>query len=364
MQAQFTAADVPPEASRVLSEDGTLCPGAKPSLTDEQVVEALGYMCLSRAFDKKAFSLQRQGRFGTFSPVQGQEASVVGAAMALDPGRDWIVPQYREMPAMVRHGFPLERFVLYFTGNPAGGQVPEGVNVLPIQISLAAQIPQAVGLAWGLMLRGSDAVVVVFFGDGASSEGDFHEACNLAGVVGAPVVFLLQNNGWAISTPTSRQTRAATFAQRAPGYGFPGALVDGNDLLAVHAVVSTAVDLARSGGGPTLVETLTYRMGAHNTADDPTRYADPTAADPWRRRDPIERIEAYLRDRGCWDDERAAALQTDVGRRIDAALVAARAFPPPGPEQVFAHVYARPTPRLAAQRAAAADPEGGTVTRP
>ncbi len=275
---QFDVPDGAPDPVRLLGTDGVLLPGAEPGLDDDAVLEALSLMRLSRAFDEKGFALQRQGRFGTFSPVRGQEASVVGAALALDPARDWVVPQYRELPALLRQGLPLETLMLYFTGHPAGGRIPDGVNLLPIQISLAAQLPQAVGLAWGLKLQGAPGVVVVFVGDGASSEGDFHESLNLAGVVGAPVVFLLQNNGWAISTPRSRQSRARTLAERGPGYGVPGVLVDGNDLLAVHGVVAAAVERARSGGGPTLVETLTYRIGAHNTADDPTRYVDVAVA--------------------------------------------------------------------------------------
>ena len=162
-------------------------------MSDDAVIDALRYMMLTRVFDDKATSMQRQGRFGTFSSVRGQEASVVGAATALDPAKDWIVPQYREFPALIRHGYPIENFALYFMGNPKGGTIPPEVNMLPMQISLAAQIPQATGLAWGLKIQGGDGVVITFFGDGASSEGDFHESLNLAGIVKAPVIFFLQS---------------------------------------------------------------------------------------------------------------------------------------------------------------------------
>ncbi|HEY4440750.1 MAG TPA: thiamine pyrophosphate-dependent enzyme, partial [Candidatus Elarobacter sp.] len=234
-------------------------------LTDTEVLAALRLMKLSRAFDAKGASLQRQGKFGTFSQVGGQEASVVGSAWALDPARDWIVPQYRELPALLRHGYPLAHFIRYFQGNPAGGAIPPGVKMMPIQISIAAQLPQAVGLAWGLRRQGQDAVVIVYFGDGASSEGDFHEACNLAGLVRAPIVFFLQNNGWAISTPRRLQSAGATLAERAPAYGFPGEQVDGNDLFAVYTATARAVARARGGEGPTLIESVTRRLGPHNT---------------------------------------------------------------------------------------------------
>ena len=333
----------------LLDSNGVLAEGSVSPLNEEQMLSALHLMMLSRAFDHKGVSLQRQGRFGTFSPVHGQEGSVVGSAFALDPARDWVVPQYRELPALLHHGLPLERFILYFNGHPAGGAIPDGVRLLPIQISLAAQLPHAVGLAWGLQLQGMDGVVLTYFGDGASSEGDFHEACNLAGIVKAPVIFFLQNNGWAISTPRSRQSAARTFAERAPGYGFDGVVVDGNDLLAVYAATRAAVERARAGLGPTLIESQTYRLGAHNTADDPTRYLQTDVLNTWRERDPIVRVQRHLAARGCWSDATAAAFQSDISRTIDLALAAARAVPPPTPEDLFNHTYANLTERQARQ---------------
>ncbi len=349
MPAQFEASAGDATPWTVLSPDGSLGSGATPSLEPEELLELLRLMVLSRVFDDKAFSLQRQGRFGTFSPVNGQEASVVGSAAALDPQRDWIVPQYREMPALVRHGLPLSRFMAYFMGNPIGGQIPEGVRCLPVQISLAAQLPHAVGLAWGERLQGSDSVVVVYFGDGASSEGDFHEACNLAGVMKAPVIFVLQNNGWAISTPVAQQSAALSFAARAPGYGFPGALVDGNDILAVHAATQQAVSRARAGDGPTLIETRTYRMGPHNTADDPTRYADPEQLERWRLLDPVHRLERYLAGLGVWDEDLGEQIAKEAAAHVDEALAEARALPPPTPRHVVDHVFRDLPPRLARQ---------------
>ena len=270
--------------------------------------------------------------------------------MALDRARDWIVPQYRELPALLWHGYPLERFYGYFRGNAAAARVPDGVNAFPIQISLGAQIPHAAGLAWGLRLRGQTGVVACYFGDGASSEGDFHEACNLAGVVKAPVVFFLSDNGWAISTPRRIQTAGATFAERGPTYGFPALVVDGNDLLAVPAVTLQAVERARAGEGPTLIEARTYRMGPHTTADDPTRYVDPAERAQWEARDPIERIQRYLAARGLWDDVTAETVGTQIAVEVDRAVESAEALAPPTVDDLFTHTFADLPPRLVRQR--------------
>jgi pyruvate dehydrogenase E1 component alpha subunit len=334
----------------ILGPGGALVEGTESPLSDEETFEAFRWMLLSRTVDSRAVSLQRQGRMGTFSAVRGQEASVVGSSFALDPRRDWIVPQYRELPAVVRHGFPLDRFLMYWMGNPAGGQAPEGVRVLPIQIALAAQLPHATGLAWGLKLQRKPEVVITYFGDGASSEGDAHEAMNLAGVLRAPVVFFLQNNGWAISTPRDRQTAAEAFAYRARGYGFPGVLVDGNDLFAVVEATRGAVERARAGDGPTLIESQTYRMGAHNTADDPTRYMDDSSLGVWGQRDPIERVRAYLMARQLLDTDRETELQQEIDNEVSAAIEAAEGFDPPHPGQIYEHVYADPPARLLQQQ--------------
>lgn len=335
---------------QVLEPSGRLREGAKPMLDDEFVLEGLRWMLLSRAFDTKATALQRQGRFGVFSPVIGQEASVVGSAMAFEPRTDWLVPQYRELPAYLMWGFPLVKHILNLSGNPVAGRIPDGLKMLPTQVSLAAQLPHAVGLAWGLQIQGKDGVVVTYFGEGSSSEGDFHESCNLAGVTGAPIVFFLQNNQWAISTPRSFQSAARYFADRAAGYGFPGRVVDGNDLLAVYEVTKEAVDRARRGEGPTLIESITYRMSFHNTTDNPSRYQDPKDLEEARARDPIERIEAYLRERGMWSDEKAKEYRAVAAQEIEDALVEAQQAPRPEPAQIFENVFAELTPRQAAQR--------------
>jgi TPP-dependent pyruvate/acetoin dehydrogenase alpha subunit len=335
---------------QVLQPDGRLRDGARPALDEEFVLEALRWMLLSRAFDVRGTALQRQGKMGVLSPVMGQEASVVGSALAFDPRVDWLVPQYRELPAYLIWGLPLWKHICSISGNPVAGRIPDDVKLLPTQVALAAQLPHAVGLAWGLAHQRKEGVVLTYCGEGASSEGDFHEACNLAGVVRAPIVFVLQNNQWAISTPRAYQSAAEHLADRAAGYGFEGRVVDGNDLLAVYEVTKAAVERARSGGGPTLIESITYRMSFHNTTDNPDRYQDPALLEDARRRDPIERVERYLAERGLWDERRERETREAVAAEIEAAIEEARRQPPPNPAQIFDNVFAEPTPRLLRQR--------------
>ena len=341
----------------VLDSNGRLVKKASPTMTDDQLLEALRWMLTGRAYDERAGILQRQGRFGVFSPALGQEATVVAASMAVDPSRDWIVPQYREVMAVVRHGYPLEMVAANSMGRGSDAtRIPAGVNVLPNQIAVSAQLPQAVGLAWGLKLQGKDSVVLTFVGDGGSSEGDFHEGLNLAGVVKAPVVFIVHNNQWAISTPRRVQSAAPSFAMRAAGYGFAGHEVDGNDVMAVYGSVSEAVELARGGGGPTLIEAITYRMGFHNSSDNPTRYEDARAHDEAAGRDPIERVLKYVTSRRLLDRHKELVLREEVVAEVDRALVAAESFPLPQASDLFEHVFAAPPERLRRQRA---DQAGG-----
>jgi len=343
----------------VINPDGTLVKGAKPKMDEEFVLEALRWMLLSRAYDERVIAMQRQGLYGVFSPASGQEASVVGSAMALDPTRDWIVPQYRELVAVVHHGYPLEKVAAVGMGRLTDAtRIPDGVNILPTQIALAAQLPHAAGLAWGLKLQGKDSVVLTYVGEGGSSEGDFHEALNLAGVLRAPVVFFLQNNQWAISTSRRVQSATESFALRAEGYGFPGVEVDGNDLLAVHDASVEAVGRARAGGGPTLIESVTYRMGFHNTTDNPARYEDPQEREEARRRDPIDRVVKYLTARGLWNEQREAETRASVQSEISEAFAKAVEFPVADATQVFDHVYAEPPDRVRRQRTELLDERG------
>jgi pyruvate dehydrogenase E1 component alpha subunit len=349
-----------PDPLQLLGPAGHLAEGYEPDLEADSLLAAFRLMLLSRATSERAVSLQRQGRLGTIATPDGQEAAIVGPALGLDPERDWIVPTYRELPGMLAMGLPLWRFLLYYRGHPLGGLVPEGVNVLPVQISLATQVPHAVGLAWGLRQQGSDAVVVVYFGEGAASEGDVHEAMNLAGVRRAPVIFVLQDNGWAISTPVSKQSATESFALRAAGYGFPGELVDGNDLLAMHEAGRHAVERARAGEGPTLIEARTYRLAPHNTSDDNTRYVDPAELEQAQARDPVVRLRAYLESRDLIDDEREAAMRDEIkaelGEAVERMEREAERMPT---ELLYDNVYADPPPRLIRQRSAALGEPGG-----
>ncbi len=349
---QFTPHKKPVDTHKILNSNGALATGINAPLGDEQTLEALRLMIIGRAFDTKCFSLQRQGKMGTFAPMHGQEASIVGSAMALNPGTDWIAPQYREMPAALRQGLPLKNIILYRQGHPDGGIVPAGVNVMQFQISLAAQIPHAVGLAWGMKLQQQNGVALAYFGDGSSSEGDFHESCNLAGVTKAPVIFLLQNNQWAISTPREIQSASIDLASRAAGYGFPGVSVDGNDLFAVYQAVNEAITRARKGDGPTLIECHTYRMWAHTTADDPTRYVNEGVEKDWAKRDPIERVQKYLAGKGLWSDDKAAQWDNEIATEIQAGFDEAASVPPAGPESLYEHVFEEPTVSLQRQRRA------------
>ncbi len=336
---------------RILAEDGRSLIGSPPDVADAEVVTMLEEMIKARTASDRLFALQRQGRAGTYPPINGQEAAVVGAAAALDPAWDWVVPQYREPVALGRYGPEvLKRACLYQRGHPGGGHYPAGIRVFPNQISLAAQIPHALGLAWGMQIKREPGVALVFFGDGASSEGDFYETGNFAGVLRAPMIFFLVNNGWAISTPVAAQTAAVTFAAKATAFGIPGVRVDGNDALAVYAVVTAARRRAAQGDGPTLIEAVTYRMGPHTTADDPKRYVPAEDRAAWEARDPIGRLRRYLESQGQWDDDRQAATERTALALVDEAWDEAEATPL-APDAFFDHVYATPTPRMQSQRA-------------
>jgi pyruvate dehydrogenase E1 component alpha subunit len=251
---------------------------------------------------------------------------------------------------MIRHGLPLERLLAGYMGRSNAARIPDGVRLLPRNQAVGAQLPHAAGLAWGLKLRRLDGVVLVYCGEGAASEGDFHESANLAGVVRAPLVYLLQNNGYAISTPSARQSAAPALALRAAGYGFPGVLVDGNDLFAVHAATREAVERARRGDGPTLIESRTYRMGFHNTTDNPREYRDEAETVEKARLDPIIRVARYLEARGLWDEPAAARASREIAAEIDEAQRRATEFPRPSAADVYEHAYGVPPPRVQQQR--------------
>ncbi len=346
--AGMSSVDVP--MVRYLDEDGELVGGDQP-MSDEQALAGYTVMLKGRRFDERSVSLQRQGRMVTLAPGIGQEAATVGAAMALDNKTDWFVPQYRELAGQLWHGYPLRLAFLWHVGHPIAFRVPQGLKMLPFQAAIAGQLPQAAGLAWGLKLKGDPGVVLAIFGDGGTSQGDFHEAMNLAGVMRAPIVFLCQNNGWAISTTVAQQTASETLAQKAVAYGFPGVQCDGNDLFAVYAVVSEAVRRARAGEGPTLVEAMTYRLGLHTTADDPSRYEPREMHDLWVNRDPLLRLQRYLKTSGAIDDAGLEKIEQDVREELRVAWDEAQNEPAPDAREYFGHVHAAPSDRLRRQLA-------------
>jgi pyruvate dehydrogenase E1 component alpha subunit len=334
-----------PPLVRYLDEDGELLI-EEPPMSDEMALEGYRVMLRGRRFDERSVSLQRQGRMVTLAPGIGQEAATVGAAMAIDASTDWFVPQYRELAGQLWHGYPLRLAFLWHVGHPLAFQVPEPLKMLPFQAAIAGQLPQAVGLAWGLKLKRDPGVVMAVFGDGGTSQGDFHEAANLAGVMKAPIIFLCQNNGWAISTAIAQQTAAETLAQKAVAYGFPGIQCDGNDLFAVYATVKEAARRAREGQGPTLVEAITYRLGLHTTADDPTRYEPRELHDQWVDRDPLRRMRLHLVARGVVDQAALDRIEEEVKDELRVAWEEAQQEPAPDPMFYFGQVHADQSPRL------------------
>ena len=346
----------PRDRVQVLDENGRVRDGATvPDLGEDSLTEMYREMRLARHFDSRAVSLQRQGRMGTYPPLSGQEAAQVGSAMALQE-RDWVVPSYREHAALHVRGVGFDRTLQYWMGDERGNGF-DGRNVFPVAVPIATQVLHATGAAWASDLRGEDAVFLCYFGDGATSEGDFHEGLNFAGVFDVPAVFFCNNNQWAISVPRERQSAAATLAQKAHAYGFEGVLVDGMDPLAVYQVTSEAVSKARSpdsaaddGPGratrPTLIEAVQYRFGAHTTADDPSVYREDEEVERWRRKDPIPRLETFLRERGILDDESIDAIEQSIEAAVAEAIEAAESTERPAPTDMFDHVYATRTERL------------------
>lgn len=305
-------------------------------------------MVEARAYDRKSMAMQRQGRLATYAPFEGQEAAQIGAAAALQP-HDWVAGTYRDAALMWRAGYPWSLLVAGRTGDERGGQPPEGVNVLPASITVGGHMIHAVGLAWAEKLQESGRIALTSFGDGATSEGDFHEAMNFAAVFQTPTVFLCQNNGFAISYPTAEQTRSESIAIKAEAYGMPGEQVDGNDVAAVYSAVSAAVQRARNGNGPALIEAVTYRLGPHTTADDPGRYRDAEQAETWRDRDPILRIKRLFEKAGAWDEAWSQSLEEAANQSIEDAVAEAESLPNPTRDDMFKRMYADLTQPLLRQ---------------
>lgn len=338
------------ETFRILAPDGSL---DRPELVPDdpaRLVNLYRQMARARHFDERALTLQRQGKLGVYAPFGGQEAAQVGTALALEPG-DWLAPSYRETAAALAFGMSLARCILYWRTSPHGFSMEPGLNLLPFYIPIATQIPHTAGIAHAGRLQGKGWVAMGYVGDGGTSEGDFHVGVNFAGALGAPAVFVVQNNGWAISVPTRVQTAASSLASRAEGYGIPGVRVDGNDVLGVHHVAREAIARARRGDGPTLIEAMTYRVKPHTSSDDTARYRTDEEASWWsEHRDPIRRMRTFLESRAFWDDAHEAALRAELEAELIAAVAEADTYPEPAPDEILEHVFEDMTPALREQR--------------
>jgi pyruvate dehydrogenase E1 component alpha subunit len=306
---------------QILNEEGEVVnEAAMPNLSDEQLKELMRRMVYTRVLDQRCISLNRQGRLGFYAPTAGQEASQIGSQFALEK-EDFILPAYRDIPQMIWHGLPLYQAFLFSRGHFHGNQIPEGVNLLPPQIIIGAQIIQAAGVALGIKKRGEKAVAITYTGDGGASQGDFYEGINFAGAFNVPAIFVVQNNRFAISTPVEKQSAAKTIAQKAVAAGIPGIQVDGMDPLAVYVAVREARERAINGEGPTLIETLTFRYGPHTMAgDDPTRYRSKELEDEWEKKDPIVRFRKFLEKKGLWSEEEETQVIEQAKEDIKQAI--------------------------------------------
>ena len=335
----------------ILDEKGQLDKKLEPKIPEDLLMKLYHAMLLGRRFDERLLNLQRQGRIGTFAPITGQEASQLGAVAALESS-DWFVPSFRETAAELWRGRSMESVLLIFGGFNEGAKSEEKLNNLPVAVPVSSQIPHAAGLGWAIKYRKKKDVVMTFFGDGGTSEGDFHEGLNFAGVYQTPVIFVCQNNHWAISIPRSRQTHSETLAQKAIAYGMPGIQVDGNDVLAVYAAAKEAVDRARAGDGPSMIECVTYRMMMHTTADDPKRYRTDEEVEGWKKRDPLVRFQKYLKEKKLITDKKIEKLEQEVKAQIQSAVERAEEQMKSSgdPLDMFEHAYEAMPPNIEAQK--------------
>ncbi len=325
------------ESLSILDQDGKVDESLEPQIGKADLRKLFKCMLTARRFDERMLKLQRQGRIGTYGPALGQEAASLGPAFAIGTD-DWYIPSFRETAGMFWRGWPIEKIILWWAGHEAGSCVPDGLNDLPIIVPVGSQTLHAAGIAWSLKLKGTQHVAVGFVGDGATSEGDFHEALNCAGVYQVPLVTVIQNNQWAISLPRARTSASQTLAQKCIAYGMDGMQVDGNDILAMIAATREAVERARNGGGPTLIEAVTYRLGVHTTADDPKKYRSDEEVERWRPRDPLIRFWTYLKNKNIMNDQARELVEEEITKEIAAAVASAEAYRP-DPTEPFRHCY-------------------------
>jgi pyruvate dehydrogenase E1 component alpha subunit len=330
---------------RVIGDGESVPDGEVEGLSEADLLALWRSMVLLRTYDERSVVYHRQGRIGTYAIYWGHEAIQAGSVHALADD-DWIFPSYRESAIGLLRGMPPETILSWWRGHPAGWWNPAEYRVASITVPIATHVPHAVGLAWGRKLRGEPTCAITYFGDGATSEGAFHEGANFAAVMSAPAILLCNNNGWAISTPLSAQTRAETLADKAAGYGMPGVRVDGGDVLAVFEATRDAATRGRAGEGPTFIEAVTYRMAPHATADDPSAYIDAERVARERENECLGRFEHYLRRLGILDDALAEGVREEALDRMRAGIHAAEVMSAPDPELVFAHAYVDPPPGL------------------
>ena len=334
---------------QILDENGNVDKQLMPKLTADQIKQLYKLMVLTRTFDEKSWNLQRQGRIGTYAPIKGQEASDVGSAFVLNK-EDWIFPSYRNMGAYIAKEMPLHMLLQYWGGDERGQKIPDNINIFTLAIPVGTQPLHAVGFAWAAMKKKKRIVALAYCGEAGTSTGDFNEAMNFAGVFKIPVVFIVENNQYAISVPRSRQTAAVTFAQKAVAFGFDGIQVDGNDAFAVYKAVKDAIDKARNDKGPTLIECFTYRIGHHTTADDATRYRNEKEVKEWEKKDPILRLRLYMEKCKLWTRKDEDSLLKEASEKIEKAVKDFEAIPKTNPTEFFDYVYREPTQELKEQK--------------
>jgi pyruvate dehydrogenase E1 component alpha subunit len=333
------------ELRRIIGDGEAMPDGEVEGLDERDLIELYRGMVLLRTYDERSLVYHRQGRIGTYAIFWNHEAMQVGAVYALERD-DWIFPSYRESAIGLLRGMPASTVLSWWRGHPAGWWNPIDYNVASICVPIGTHVPHATGLAWGRKLQGERTCTIAFFGDGATSEGSFHEGANFAGVMRAPVILFCNNNGWAISTPLSAQTAAETLADKAAGYGMPGVRVDGGDVLAVYEATREAVERARAGDGPTFIEAVTYRAAPHATADDPSAYIDPERVEEEKRNECLGRYERYLQRIGVLSDELAEQIRAEALDVMREGIAAAEAEPEADPELLFANAYVDPPPSL------------------
>ncbi len=330
------------EYLQIMDEEGNVDEPLMPKLSNEEIKRMYEMLVLIRAFDQKAFNMQRQGRLGTYIQFKGQEACQVGSALPLQDS-DFVFPMYRNSGLLIARKQPIVQILQYWSGDERGQKAPDNVNNFPISIPVGTQEIHAAGAAWAAKLRGTKQVAATWFGDGATSKGDFHEAMNFAGVFNLPVVFVCENNQFAISVPRARQTKAETIAQKAIAYGFEGLQVDGMDVFAVYKAMKDAVDKARSGNGPTLIECLAYRMCDHSTSDDASRYRTKEEMEMWAKKDPIERLEKFMRKKGLLDEQYKEDVLSKSKDIVEKAVTEFEKITPADPKDIFNYVFAEMT---------------------